>query len=455
MSLFGVDRDAHAHHDATGAGTVPTPRTSAPPHDDEVLRARRLLIGLYWLLGMSLASWLARLPAVRASLDLTSAQLGSILLIGSVGSLMTVLSAGGIVVRWGSRRTLLTAAAGFCVSNVLLGLGPTLGNVGVLAAGVLLMSCSFALGNVPMNLQTVLIERRMRRTVVPQFHAAFSVGSVTGSALGALAAWAGVPLLVHFTVIGVVAFVWRVIAIPGAVLPGPAARPAVVEDASGRRGAGLRMALGAWRDRRTVLLGLIVMTASLSEGSANNWLAISVVDGLERTEAVAAAVFGVFVASMTVARLLGTVVIDRFGPVVVLAASGASGLCGLLLFGLAPSLTFAVLGVVAWGLGAGLVVPIGMAAVAADPLHAAGRVAVVSAFGSVASIAAPPLLGLAADAVGARHALLLITGALVTTIVLSRVVRRPAGAPGTHTVTTPGVSRGSVVREPAFAAAGA
>ena len=151
------------------------------------------------------------------------------------------------------------------------------------------------------------------------------------------------------------------------------------------------------------------------------------VDGFARTEAAAGVVFGVFVGSMTAARLSGSALIDRFGRVRVLVASGISSLSGLMLFGLAPGLLLAALGVAAWGLGAGLVVPIGMAAVAGDRLHMAGRVAVLSACASVASIVAPPVLGMAAESMGARHALMLVGVGMAASILLARTVRRPYG----------------------------
>ena len=132
---------------------------------------------------------------------------------------------------------------------------------------------------------------------------------------------------------------------------------------------------------------------------------------------------------MTVARLLGTYVINRFGRVSILVASAVSSLIGVLTFGLAPSLPAATLGAVAWGLGAGLVFPIAVASVSGDRLRMAGRVAVVSAFASVASIAAPPLIGLAAEAVGIRRALLFIAGGFVVSILLARNVRGGESVP--------------------------
>lgn len=189
-------------------------------------------------------------------------------------------------------------------------------------------------------------------------------------------------------------------------------------------------ALNAWREPRTLLIGVVIMSAALSEGSANDWMALAVVDGFGQTEAVGAALFGVFVGAMTAVRLLGTRLIDRLGRVTVLRGSGLVSLSGLLLFGLAPSLLLAAVGIVAWGFGAALVVPLGIAAASDDPVRAAGRVAVVSAFSSTASLAAPPLLGMAAEVVGTRHALLAITVAMLVSVLLASSVRRPEPVPG-------------------------
>lgn len=416
--------------------STPSGRTRAtyPPVAVDVAIARSQLLGLYALLGVTVATWLARLPTVRAELGLSTGELGTVLLVGALGSLTMVLAAGSLATRWGSRRTLVVAAWAYAAASVLLGLGPWVGSVEVLTAGVVVMSMSFALGNVPLNVQTVVIERHMRRTVVPQFHAAFSVGAVVGSGLGALAAWGHLPVTVQFIAVGVLSLAWRLHAIPDAVLPEAPRPPAV------RRGGTLRSSLAAWREPRTLALGVVVMAGALSEGTANTWLAIGVVDGLHAREAVGALVFGAFVGAMTVARIGGTRLIDRLGRATVLAASLALAVAGLAAYGLAPGLASAVLGAVAWGLGSGLVIPIGMAAVTGHGAGAAGRVAVVSAFASTANLAAPPAIGVLAEAVGVRHAVLSVVAVMIVGMVLGRRVVDEPIAPDVPEVAVPGPS---------------
>lgn len=393
-----------------------------------VARARLLLIGLFALAGFAFASWLARIPTVRDLLGLSTGDLGLLLLVGSLGSLLTVTAAGALVQRLGSRRVLLVSTAVLAAALVLLGVGPTVGSRALLAAGIFLNGVAVALGNVAINVESARIERAMRRTVIPQFHAAFSVGAVLGSGAGALASATGVPVGVQLPLTAVLVVVWRLASLRGVVLPASttetagraaAARPAPARPRRARR---LGTALDAWREPRTLLVGVVVLAAAFSEGAANNWLSLAVVDGFARSESVGGAVLGLFVASMTVVRLLGTRVIDRWGRVAVLRVSGVSSIVGLLTFGLAPAFAVATAGVVLWGVGAALAVPLGIAAASDDPVRAAGRVAVVSAFASMASLVAPPVLGLAAEHVGARLALVLIVAAMLVSVLVAPAV---------------------------------
>ncbi|WP_240666399.1 MFS transporter [Oerskovia turbata] len=417
--------------------------------DPGLSRARWSLLGIFLLNGITMSSWLARIPSVRDALDMTPKDLGFVLLAGAIGALMTVTLAGPIVNRFGGKATMLASTGFFAAALVLLGVGPATGSVALLAAGIFLNGVAFSLGNVPMNVESASVERRTGRTILPQFHAAFSIGAVVGSLVGAACAAGDVPVLVQFVGTAVVATVWRLVSIPmfiHATPPRPRgprvdarlgeASPDGVEAAAALHPRSRRVRLGAslsaWREPRTLLIGLVIMAAALSEGSANDWLSLAVVDGFEQTEAVGAVVFGAFVGAMTVMRLLGTRLIDRYGRVVVLRFSGVASIGGLLLFGFAPNLPLAGVGVLAWGLGAALAVPIGIAAASDEPLEAASRVSVVSAFSSMASLAAPPLLGIAAETMGARHALVLIVVAMVVSVLLSAKVAPLAPSASSH-----------------------
>ena len=391
-----------------------------------VSRARLLLVGLFTLTGIAFASWLARIPTVRDLLDLSTGELGGLLLVGAVGSLLTVTVAGGVLQRLGTPTVVVVSTVVTAVALVLLGVGPVTGSAPLLAVGLFLNGVGVAFGNVALNVESARVERALGRTVIPQFHAAFSVGAVVGSGLGALASAAGVPVWVQLPATAVVLVVWRLASLPGVVLPPSDAERAAARPTTGRRG-GARTALAAWAEPRTLLVGLVVLAAAFSEGTANNWLSIAVVDGFGTSESVGAAALSLFVAAMTAVRLVGTRLLDRYGRVAVLRASGVASVAGLLVFALAPTTTLAGVGIVLWGAGAALAVPVGIAAASDDPVRAAGRVAVVSAFASIASLVAPSVIGLAAEQVGARRALLVVVVTMLVSLAVARTVGPQAG----------------------------
>ena len=181
-----------------------------------------------------------------------------------------------------------------------------------------------------------------------------------------------------------------------------------------------------------MLLGVVVLAAALTEGAANDWVSLAVVDGFEVDNAVGALAFALFVTAMTGMRLLGTALLDRWGRVPVLRLSAGLAFVGLLVFGLVPNLPLAMVGIVVWGMGAALGFPVGMSAASDDPTHAPARVAVVSTIGYSAFFAGPPLLGLLAEHVGYRPALLAILVPVAIGLLVARTaapLQAPAAAP--------------------------
>jgi predicted MFS family arabinose efflux permease len=188
------------------------------------------------------------------------------------------------------------------------------------------------------------------------------------------------------------------------------------------RGSGV---LAAWRDPRTLLIGLTVLGFAFTEGSANDWIAVAFVDGYGESETVGALAFGVFVSAMTVGRLCGGSALERYGRVPVLRATALLALVGLALVLLGGSTPVALVGALLWGFGASLGFPVGMSAAADDPARAAVRVSVVSSIGYTAFLAGPPLIGLLAEGSGILTALSVVLGALALGLLASGATRPP------------------------------
>ena len=182
----------------------------------------------------------------------------------------------------------------------------------------------------------------------------------------------------------------------------------------------------AWREPRTLAIGLMVLAFALTEGAANDWLALALIDGYDAPRWLGVAGFATFVVAMTTGRVLGTFVLDRYGRVLVLRTTALLALAGLLLLVLGQHPVLVGIGVVLWGLGASLGFPVGMSAGADDPARAAARVSVVSTIGYAAFLAGPPVLGFVADQVGTLESLLVVAVLLVPTTLLVSVAKEPA-----------------------------
>jgi fucose permease len=371
-------------------------------------RARLLLIGVFGISGVMAFSWLARIPSVRDQLSLTPADLGLILLVGSIGALVTVFSAPALLARFGSSPVFATGAVVNALGFVLIGAGTAMGSLWVFGLAIVINGIGGSLLTVPMNVESARIEQAHGRSVIPHFHAAFSAGAVGGSILGAVASSAGVPVWLQFSVVAVAVGALRLAALrAGLVMPGaPVKARAELAKAPA--------VLSVWREPRAILIGVLAFAAAISEGAANNWLSLAFVDGFGATEAFGGIVLGVFIGTMTIVRVFGSRAIDGLGRVASVQLSCVLAIAGLAAFGLSTSPQLALVGVALWGSGTALCFPLAVAAASDEPAGAQARVSMMASLASVAVMTAAPLIGVVAVAFGGpQHALLVVVVPLV------------------------------------------
>src|SRR5262245_38573724 len=72
--------------------------------------ARSAVSTVFFINGMVLASWVPHIPTVKAQHALSDGQLGIVLLLMAVGSVLALSLAGGLIARFGSRRLTSVAA---------------------------------------------------------------------------------------------------------------------------------------------------------------------------------------------------------------------------------------------------------------------------------------------------------------------------------------------------------
>ena len=380
-----------------------------------ITRARTGVFLVFGASGVAFSSWASRLPDIKRVLDLTPGELGTLLLAMAAGSVIGLPLSGRIIRTIGTRRTVLVGALASTLGIALAAVA-----VDVLhsywVAWPALFLCGVGMGtwDVAMNHEGAEVERGLGRAIMPWFHASFSAATVVSALVGSALTALGVPVWVHLGVTAVLVASSVVLGVRG-FLP--------IEDAD-QASAGASSG-SAWLEPRTLLIGVVVLAAAFTEGSANDWVAVAMVEGHHLPAWLGVMGFAVFLGFMTIGRIAGTSALDRFGRVPVLRALFVLAMAGSLLvvFG-TPQLAF--VGAALWGVGASLGFPVGMSAAADDPARAASRLSVVSTVGYLAFLGGPPLLGYLGDHTGVLKALLAVAAFAVPALLAVPAVREPA-----------------------------
>jgi MFS family permease len=382
------------------------------------LRAARTAVAACFFVNAVLyANLVPRLPEVKDRLDLTNATLGAALAALPLGSLVSALASAALMRRFGSARVATWGLVALAAAVLGAGTAPSWW---LLAGALFVAGALDAVVDVAQNAHGLRVQRAYDRSILNAFHGLWSVGAVAGGLLGSAAAGLRIPIGLHLAVVAAV-FAALSLVLRRFLLPGPDRD----EEAAGggpevvTRGA-MRAALPA-----LAALGVLATAGAFVEDAGSSWAALYLRGEIGVGAATAGLGFVALQTAMTVGRLTGDRVVDRFGQRRVARVGGALVAVGLGLALALPSLGTTLAGFALAGLGVATLVPAVYAA--ADELpglrHGVG-LTVVNWLLRIGFLASPPLVGAVADASSLRVALLAVVVAGVVTLVLGRVLSR-------------------------------
>ena len=427
-----------------------TPARRGPTADQRLGRAALATALVFAVNGFLLASWVSRLPATRDRLGASAAELGLALLTPGFGSLLSMPFSGRWCRRFGSRAVIATTTVAASLALVALAVVPTLVALGLT---LFVWGSFYGSWDVAMNVHGSAVEQRAGREWMPRYHACWSVGGIAGAGIGALAAHAGTPLVLHFAAVAVASTVLVMVALrsfvedraqgaeatpagePGASQP-PHPVPGPPEGETSRtRDLAPPAVHNPRRSRvltgRLLLVGVVTLCATTLEGAAADWLALFLTDERGATASLAASGYAVFAVAMAAGRFSGTAVAERLGRDGAVRVGGLVSFAGVLLTVLGPGLAAAYAGAALWALGVCLVFPAAVSAGGEAPDRPADAIAAVTTIGYGGFLLGPPLIGLLADRVGLGRALLvlLVLAAGIATLAPAVRSRRPRPVP--------------------------
>lgn len=390
---------------------------SSPSSSTELRAARQALSMVFLVNGAVLATWVSRIPAIKAALTLSDGQLGLALLGMAVGALIAFPLTGWLASRFGSRLVTITAGALYCLVLPLLALAPSL-----LTLTLVLMLFGGFNGamDVAMNANGVEVEERYGRRILSSLHGLFSLGGLIGAGLGALAAYVELAPLPHF---GIATLVLALTLL----LVGPRLLASPIKPTSSSADASDHAPLFALPTKAVLGFGLIAFCAYISEGAMADWSAVYLRGSLGTSAAFAASGYAAFSLTMTITRLVGDALVTRLGPMRVVRFGGLLSGVGLGAALLLASPISTLLGFACVGLGMATIVPLVFSAAGRTAgVAPSTAIAAVATMGYSGLLAGPPLIGFLAEVVTLRVALGSVAVLGIMIALLSGYVRRAA-----------------------------
>jgi MFS family permease len=403
---------------------------SVVPTEFSPARLRRARVGVgacFFINAVLYANVVPRLPEVKAELGLSNSSLGAALAAMPLGALVAGLSSAALMRRFGSAKVASTGLVVLAVTMWTVSIAP---NWGAFAAAMLVAGALDAIIDVAQNAHGLRVQRLYQRSILNAFHGIWSIGAVSGGLIGSAAAGLDIPLTLH---LGVVAVVFSVLAVVAyrAMLPGAddadrvaaAAAPSPRPVSTGR--SARRAAIPA-----LATLGVLAACGAFVEDAGASWSALYLRTELGAGAAIAGLGFVALQSAMTIGRLTGDRVVDRFGQRLVVQAGGALTAAGMGLALAFPSIPMTLVGFALAGLGVATLIPAVYHAADELPGLASGSgLTVINWLLRVGFLISPPLIGVIADASSLRIALLTVVAAGLGAMLLGRSLRGTISSP--------------------------
>ncbi len=361
-------------------------------------RHRAAIAAIFFLVGVMLGTWFARVPELRTALRLDFAELGAVLLVQTAGVVIAMQVACHLRAYLGNRTIMRLCAAVVPWFPAVVAATP-----GPVTAGAAMLAWGLVAGllDVAMNSQGVELERMARRPFFSGLHALWGVGALAGS-LGAVGAvQAGVPLGTHFTAVAAGLCVLALVAGRRTLPEGAGPR----RERERRARAGL---LSGWT-RSVLVLGGLGAAVALCEGAVSSWCGVFLREQRGAGTEVASLGYFAFIVAQTGTRLVGDRLHRSLGPVAVTRWSTAVTAAGVLVAVLSPNPWAALAGFALQGCGLAVVIPIVAGAVGHGTSGDTGvAIARYSTLHQAGVLAGPALLGWLAHTFGIGTALALL-----------------------------------------------
>lgn len=345
-------------------------------------RIRWAVSSFYFGMGLCFATWASRIPDIKTTLDLGSAELGSILFAVPVGQLLIMPFSGKLVTRFGSHRILIFGSLLYVLSLVNLGLAAT---VWQLSFALFLFGLFGNLNNIAVNTQGVYTEVLFKKTIMSSFHGMWSFAGFTGALVGLLMLSLQLSPFHHFLIVGAIVILMVVFnykfLIKAKEIPKDEKKKLFTKP-----------------DSALIWLGVIGFCCMASEGVMFDWSGVYFKDVIHAPGPLVILGYTSFMIMMAGGRFFGDGLILKFGRKSVMQISGILISAGLFTSVIFPYIIPSTIAFMFVGLGVSTIVPTLYSIAGKNPTVPPGEaLTIVSSVSFLGFLMGPPVIGYIAE----------------------------------------------------------
>lgn len=363
--------------------------TPTPQHHNSsaLQRRQRFHISVFFFLsGFCFSTWTSRIPTIKAGFDLNDAQLGTLLLVMPVSSLVGLPISGWLISRYNSRGPLMAAMVLLSGSLTLIGFAES---VFILACGMSLFAFHMRILGIAVNAQGLTLQKHFERKIFGSFHGVWSTGGIVGVGISTSAVAMDIRMPAHFLGVTLASLAIGLYSY----------RFLLRND---RSADGNKLILGK-PDPLLIILGSLIFLASICEGGMFDW------SGVYFKEVVGVEIFTVgyltFMICMALSRFATDWFVDAIGMPKTFILSASLIFSGIGLSVLFPSFWPGIVGFCLVGFGTASVVPMTfMLAATVEKYSAPMTISIIVTYGIAGVFLGPPLIGYLAHAFELRIA---------------------------------------------------
>ncbi|MDA9555135.1 MFS transporter [Pelobium sp.] len=346
---------------------------------------QRIFLGIFFFLaGFSFSSWASRIPSIKTNFNFNDAELGTLLLVMPISSLMGLPFSGWLVSRFNSRYPLTTAFIFNAIALILIGFA---NHIYYLVPAIFLFAFTMRILNIAINTQAINLQKQFEHPIMGTFHGLWSAGGITGISFTTLILNLKIPMPYHLIMIGSICVILTILSFQYLIK-------------SDKSSEGNKLKLSK-PDPYLVYLGLLAFFAAVCEGGMFDW------SGVYFKEVLHVPIFTygylIFMTFMASFRFISDLVVRKIGLSITYIISAILIMLGILTAVLFTSFWSGIIGFSLVGIGTASVVPMTYGLAGKSQKYNPGiAISVITTYTIFGLLIGPPIIGYLSHALNLR-----------------------------------------------------